>query len=359
MSFIDLVRSRSRETSVLSVCRISELSRVRLQSVNGYLFLTSDRNVQPTILKSMQLYRKLSDFPPALRGGALTIGNFDGVHRGHATIINRLKQFAARLDRPAIVLTFDPHPVRILRPEQTPPPLTWTNRKADLLAELGVDVVVAYPTDRALLELGHEDFFRQIVIDAIGARAMVEGPNFYFGKNRGGDTGALRRLCTASDVELQILDPILAGDEYISSSRIRDLIREGNVDIAAKMLTHPYRIRGLVTHGSARGGSLGFPTANLDGIDTLIPAMGVYAGRTYVDGRSHWSAIHIGPNPTFGEKALKVESHLINFEGSLYGQLIEVDFMSRLRDIRKFDSSEELIEQLQQDIAATKKMALV
>jgi len=218
-----------------------------------------------------------------------------------------------------------------------PPPLTWTNRKADLLAELGVDLVVAYPTDRALLQLTHEEFFNQVVVEQIGAKAMVEGPNFFFGKDRQGNVENLAGLGKQNSIELNIVQPMLESESFISSSRIRDLIRDGNVDAARAMLTRPYRIRGMVTHGAARGGKLGFPTANLDAIDTLVPAMGVYAGRTYLGGRSHWSAIHIGPNPTFGEELPKVESHLLDFDVSIYGETIEVDFVSRLRDIRQFE----------------------
>lgn len=305
----------------------------------------------------MQLIRRLSDFPPTLRGGALTIGNFDGVHLGHQVLINQLKNYATELGSAAIVFTFDPHPVRLLRPEQTPPPLTWTNRKADLLAELGVDVVVAYPTDREMLNLTYQEFFQQIVIDQLGAKAMVEGPNFFFGKGRKGNTEKLSILCEENKVRLNIVAPLLADDNYVSSSRIRELIREGEVAAAAEMLTHPYRIRGMVTHGAARGSKIGFPTANLDAIDTLVPAKGVYAGRTYVAGRSHWSALHIGPNPTFGEQVIKVESHLLDFESSLYGQVIEVDFICRLRDIRQFESAEELKQQLSQDVAETRNIA--
>ncbi len=305
----------------------------------------------------MQLFRKLTDFPDNLRGGALTIGNFDGVHRGHQIIINQLKKFAAELDGAAIVFTFDPHPVRILRPDQTPPPLTWTNRKADLLAELGIDAVIAYPTDRAMLALTYQEFFEQIVVDQIGAKAMVEGPNFFFGRGREGNIETLGSLCQKKRVQLKIVEPLVDSDAFVSSSRIRELIRVGEVDEAAQWLTHPYRIRGMVTHGAARGSKIGFATANLDAIDTLVPAKGVYAGRTYVDGRSHWSAINIGPNPTFGEKISKVESHLLDFEGSIYGQVIEVDFVSRLRDIRQFETVEQLKEQLQKDVAETRRIA--
>lgn len=305
----------------------------------------------------MKLIRKLSEFPTSLRGGALTIGNFDGVHQGHKAIIEQLKTFAGQCQGAAIVFTFDPHPVRLLRPEQTPPPLTWTNRKADLLAELGVDAVVAYPTNREMLQLSYREFFQQIIVDELGAKAIVEGPNFFFGRDREGTVDKLNLLCQEHEIQLKIVEPRLATDSFISSSRIRSLIRDGNVETARQFLTRPYRIRGMVTHGAARGAKIGFPTANLDAIDTLIPAMGVYAGRTYVHGRSHWSAVHIGPNPTFGEDIRKVESHLLDFEGSIYGEAIEVDFISRLRDIRPFDSAAQLVEQLEKDVAATRMIA--
>jgi len=305
----------------------------------------------------MKLIRKTSDFPTSQRGGAVAIGNFDGVHLGHNVIINQLKQFATELNGPAIVFTFDPHPIRILRPQRTPPPLTWTNRKADLLAELGIDVVVAYPTDRALLQLTHEEFFEQIVVKQLGVRAMVEGPNFFFGKDRLGNVENLAALCEKNSIKLKIVEPKLESNSFISSSRIRDLIRAGDVDTACKMLTQPYRIRGMVTHGSARGREIGFPTANLGATDTLVPAMGVYAGRTFFGGRSHWSAIHIGPNPTFGEELPKVESHLLDFEGSIYGETIEVDFVGRLRDIRQFESVDQLTNQLKLDVEATQTLS--
>lgn len=300
----------------------------------------------------MRLLRRLEPFPAELRGGALTIGNFDGVHRGHKHVMQRLKQHAARVCGPAIVFTFDPHPARLLRPEQSPPPLTWIDRKAELLSELGVDVVVAYPTDLTLLQLEYEDFFQQVVLEQIGARAMVEGPNFFFGHERRGDVRRLGELCAAHEMELEVVQPKLeeACAEMISSSRIRRLIGLGDVAGARRLLTQPYRIRGLVVHGSARGASLGFPTANLDGIDTLVPAHGVYAGRALIERRWYWTAVHIGPNPTFGENASKVEIHVIDFEGSLYGTVLEVDFIDRIRGVQTFEDVASLRTQLQRDV---------
>ena len=305
----------------------------------------------------MQLLRSLDELPPSLRGGAVSIGNFDGVHQGHARIVERLREMATSVGGPSIVFTFDPHPVRLLRPEKAPPPLTWTDRKAELLAELGVDAVIAYPTDEALLSLSAEQFFSQIVRESLAAKGMVEGPNFFFGKDRAGNITLLTRLCAAAGMQLQIIEPLVAGGDYVSSSRIRALIAAGEVDQARSLLTHPYRIRGMVTHGAARGSKIGFPTANVDAIDTLLPAHGVYAGRAYLEDDRWPAAINIGPAPTFGEHAMKVEAHLIGFHGSLYGQPMEVDFLSRLRNIEKFESVEALKRQLARDVSAVRQFA--
>ncbi len=299
---------------------------------------------------TLKLIRHWNELTPDLRRGAVAIGNFDGVHQGHARIIERLLFHARRLSGPTVVFTFDPHPTLLLRPELAPPPLTWIDRKAELLAELGVDVLVAYATDEALLSLSPEDFFRQIVLGQLEAQALVEGPNFRFGRKRAGDIELLKRLCDAHDVALEIAAPVEYEGEYVSSSRIRDRIAAGDVGSARQMLTRPYRIRGLVTHGAARGARIGFPTANVDAIDTILPAHGVYAGHAHVDRNSWPAAIHIGPNPTFGERGVKVEVHLIGFEGSLYGTPLEVDFLQRLRDIQTFSALEALQAQLRQDI---------
>lgn len=305
----------------------------------------------------MKLLRSLDELTADLRGGAVAIGNFDGVHRGHARIVERLLVQARRVGGPGIVFTFDPHPVRLLRPEACPPPLTWTDRKADLLSELGVDAMIAYPTNEALLSLSPEVFFQQIVRQALDARAIVEGPNFYFGRGRAGDIASLGRLCGEFGLTLEVVEPIEVGGEIVSSSRVRSLIAEGQVQDAAQLLTRPYRIRGMVTHGAGRGSKIGFPTANVAAIDTLLPGLGVYAGLATVNTVTRPAAINIGPNPTFGEQGVKIEVHLLEFHGPLYGEPIEVDFLSRLREIHHFSSVEELQVQLQRDIAHTRQLA--
>ena len=304
----------------------------------------------------MKLIRNLDELPWELQGGAVSIGNFDGVHRGHARIVEQVRTQAALVDGPSIVFTFDPHPVRLLRPDKVPPPLTWTDRKADLLRELGVDALVVYPTDENLLALTPDAFFREIVVQRLGARAMVEGPNFFFGKDRAGDIQVLRELCQSNAVTLEVVEPLVDGESFVSSSRIRDLIRSGDVAAATELLTRPYRIRGMVTHGAARGAKIGFPTANIDAIDTILPKVGVYAARAITSEGAWPAAVNVGPNPTFGEDVLKVEAHLIGYSGSLYGQPLEVDFLARVRDTRGFTSVEELKQQLHQDIQTTSEI---
>jgi riboflavin kinase/FMN adenylyltransferase len=288
----------------------------------------------------------------------VTIGNFDGVHRGHARLVERLLAKAREVGGPSIVFTFDPHPVRLLRPEAVPPPLTWTDRKAQLLDELGVTAVVAYPTDEDLLQLTPEGFFDRIIRQQLEARGMVEGPNFYFGRGRAGNIDTLAQLCERASVSLEVVQPTTIGGQIVSSSRVREAIAAGDVDLARQLLTRPYRVRGMVTHGAGRGAKIGFPTANIEAIDTLLPAQGVYAANACTLA-GHWpAAVNIGPNPTFGENALKVEVHLIDFAGSLYGQPLEVAFLSRLRSTRPFESVEALKTQLKSDIAAAREIAL-
>jgi riboflavin kinase/FMN adenylyltransferase len=235
--------------------------------------------------------------------------------------------------------------------------LTWAERKAELLSELGVDATIAYPTDEAFLELTPRQFFDRIIVEHFQAKAIVEGPNFHFGCRRDGDVRLLQNYCEKQSIALEVVQAVISGDYYVSSSRVRDCVRRGDIDSAREMLTRPYRVRGLVTHGARRGGGLGFPTANVEAVDTLLPGPGVYAGSA-IEAQRRWpAAINIGPNPTFREHSLKFEVHLIGYEGSLYGEPLEVDFLSRLRDIRPFPSVDDLKRQLHRDVAASREVA--
>jgi riboflavin kinase / FMN adenylyltransferase len=288
--------------------------------------------------------------PEACRAGAVAVGNFDGVHQGHAALLTALASQARAHAGPAVALTFDPHPVELLRPGQTPPALTTVTDRARLLHDLGADHVVTLHTVPQLLALSPEEFFHQVLRGRFGARAMVEGPNFGFGKGRAGTVATLGKLCEAGKVALTVVPPVVIDGGEISSSRIRAALQGGKVELAERLLGRPYRLHGTVGTGQRRGATLGFPTANLNEVETLVPGDGVYAARARQGERSWPAAVNVGANPTFGENARKVEAHLLGFGGDLYGKPLAIDFVRRLRDTRPFANVDQLVEQLRRDV---------
>lgn len=298
----------------------------------------------------MKPIRDLDDLPDRLRFGAVAIGNFDGVHLGHAEIIRRLCVEARQIGGPAVVFTFDPHPAAVLHPTKPPLPLTTLGRKTQLLADLGADAIIAYSTDLEMLKLSPRDFFERVVVGRLRARALVEGQSFTFGRNREGDIRVLADLCREKGIALAVPEPVQVDGQPVSSSRIRAELLRGRVELCRRLLARPHRVGGRVIRGAGRGRQLGYPTANLGGADTLLPGDGIYAGLAQVDDRAWPAAISVGPNLTFGDGTRKVEVHLIGFDGGLYDRQLEVDFLARLRDVQRFGSVEELVDQLDRDI---------
>lgn len=301
------------------------------------------------------------DHSPNALGGAIAIGNFDGVHRGHCNIIDSLRQVAKKVEGPASIVTFDPPPARLLRPESTPKPLTTVAWKKELLAKAGADHVIVIPTTTELLQLTAMEFFERVVRGELQAKGIVEGENFRFGKGREGDIQLLASLCETHAMELKIATTAQCDGQWVSSTRIRQWIESGQMADANRYLLRPYRIAGKVVSGAQRGRTLGFPTANLDSIPVLVPSIGVYAARVKgvitSDGNPMKSApigthvaLNIGSNPTFGENALKVEAHLLGFRGDLYDAILELEILDRVRDVRKFESKESLLAQLANDL---------
>ncbi|QEF96722.1 Riboflavin kinase [Stieleria maiorica] len=289
--------------------------------------------------------------PRAVRRGVLSIGNFDGVHLGHARLLGQTRQLADRLGGPAIACLFDPHPIAILRPELAPKRLTSIDLRARRMTELGIDFLLVCQTSPALLNLSAKAFFDALVCDTLDCRGVVEGENFCFGKDRQGDVDVLRRWCGEHGIQFRVAEMESADGAMISSTRIRDLLAEGDVRGAAAMMATPHLIRGRVGHGDRRGRTLGFPTANLEQIDVVIPAAGVYAGYASVDDTRHPAAIHIGESPTFQSgDATKVEVHLIGFDGDLYDRTLDVELIDRVRGVVRFDSIDALTDQLRNDI---------
>ncbi|RLS37274.1 MAG: bifunctional riboflavin kinase/FAD synthetase [Planctomycetota bacterium] len=296
--------------------------------------------------------------PEAARdGGVLTVGNFDGVHLGHRQMVDQLVALARKLGTRAIAVTFDPPPLALLAPGRIPPQLTTRSQKVELLKSIGVDEVVVCPTSHELLSLSPEEFFDEILVSRLGCRGIVEGPNFCFGKGRAGDIHMLKELCARQQLPVVIVEAREIDGAMISSSEIRSALSAGDVAKARKWLGRPYTVTGRVIHGAERGRLLGFPTANLGQIETLLPPLGVYACRTKVDRVSYPVALNIGPNPTFAENQLKIEAHLIGFSGDLYGQTVTLEFLQRLRGVVKFEGVDSLKSQLQSDIAETVRCA--
>ena len=295
--------------------------------------------------------------PGECRGGVVSIGNFDGVHRGHAALLAELRRQAHADNIPAIALTFEPHPLELLRPGQAPPLLTTPEDRSQLLHELGADCVLVLRVTPEMLALRAAEFFAQVIQGQLNTRALVEGMNFGFGRGREGDVGTLAKLCEPAGIRLTVVPPVVLDGVEVSSSRVRSLLTGGAVREAATLLGRPYRLHGTVGTGQRRGEKLGFPTANLERLRTLAPGDGVYAVAVPYQGRVWPGAANVGPNPTFGENARKVEVHLIGFQGDLYGQALAVDFLDRLRDTRPFGSVAELVEQLRRDVAQAGQIA--
>jgi riboflavin kinase/FMN adenylyltransferase len=300
---------------------------------------------------------RLSGFesaPPFARHGAVAVGNFDGVHRGHSHLMGVLTQRAAEVSGPAVAVTFDPHPLQLLAPERFQPLLTTATDRAASLRDAGADAVVILQTTPDLLRLSATDFFVRVLGGTLEARAIVEGFNFCFGRDRQGNNDLLADLCRAAGISFTIVEPFDLDGTPVSSSRVRRALLAGDVGDAARLLGRPYQVRGIVAEGAKRGRTLGFPTANLESVATLLPGDGVYAARASVEGRVYPAAVNIGPNPTFAETARKIEAHLIDFNGDLYGREISLAFLDRLRSLRKFESPADLMAQLRDDVSATR-----
>ena len=296
--------------------------------------------------------------PPAeFVGGAVTVGNFDGVHVGHRELVSVANRWAARVGGKTVAVTFDPPPVALLNPAAMKLPLSTLGDRIKWLTNAGADHVLVLNTDAGLLSLSPEAFFEDVLVGLLESRAIIEGYNFRFGRARSGDTNTLHTLCTQANIAFEEVPPKIVAGETVSSSRVRSALVAGNVALVSELLGRPYSIRGTVIPGAKRGRTIGFPTANLTNIETLLPKEGVYAVRVLLNGQPYPAAANIGPNPTFGESAQKVEVHVIGFTGDLYGTTMTVDFMARLRDTRPFANVGELVEQLKHDVICAEQIS--
>lgn len=259
-------------------------------------------------------------------------------------------QRARERSSPAVAVTFDPHPINVLKPEVRLARLTTISTRIELLKQHGMDEVVILPVDHDLLSMTPSEFFSEVIIEELNAVGIVEGPDFRFGHDRAGDTDFLAAQCARHSVQLSVFPAVLTDGAMISSTRIRQLLSTGQVSEAVDMLGHPYSLTGTVEKGAGRGRQLGFPTANLGCVNECLPANAVYAGECYVDTQAYPVALNIGPNPTFGEAAQKVECHVVGYSGDLYRKPLCVRLLAEVRPIRSFDSLDKLKAQIQIDV---------
>jgi riboflavin kinase / FMN adenylyltransferase len=296
-----------------------------------------------------------------LAAPAVALGNFDGVHEGHARLLSAARAAADRLGGDAVVYTFEPHPARVLAPELAPPLITTTDRKLELLSGAGIDVCVLEPFDRALAEITPEDFARQVLLEVLGARQVVVGYDFTYGHQRRGNVATLREFGARHGVTVEVIDPVTVDGLVVSSSKVRELVAEGDLARARLLLGRDFDVDGRVVRGAGRGRDLGFPTANLALEAELLPAPGIYATRVRVldDPAGAWleGAASLGTNPTFGEGApLVLEVHLLDFGGDLYDRRLRVAFVERLRAEQRFESAGALVAEIRRDVERTREV---
>jgi riboflavin kinase/FMN adenylyltransferase len=286
------------------------------------------------------------------------VGTFDGVHRGHWAVLQEIRRRARDSGRRSVLVTFHPHPLTIVRPEHAPALLTTPDEKKEVLAESGLDFAVFLAFTRALSRYSPERFVGEILLDRLGVEELVIGYDHGFGKGRSGDADTLRRIGRRLGFSVDVVRPVAAGDEPVSSTRIRDAVARADLSGARAGLGRPYSARGLVVRGDGRGRSIGFPTANLAGIDPnkLLPPAGVYAVRGVLRRGSWMGALHLGPRPTFQGAAPSLEVHLLDFEGDLYGEELRVDFIERVRGISRFASPGALTTQLHRDVERVREV---
>ncbi|MFF4384539.1 bifunctional riboflavin kinase/FAD synthetase [Kitasatospora sp. NPDC001547] len=310
----------------------------------------------------MQRWRGLEEIPGDWGRSVVTIGSFDGVHRGHQLIIGRAVERARELGIPSVVVTFDPHPREVIRPGSHPPLLAPHPRRAELIAELGVDAVLVLPFTTEFSKESPETFVRQVLVDALHARVVIEGPNFRFGHRAAGDVALLGELGRADDFEVEVVDLQVcgtAGDgQPFSSSLTRRLVETGDMAGANEVLGRPHRVEGVVVRGAQRGRELGYPTANVETVPhSAVPADGVYAGWLTADGERMPAAISVGTNPTFDGTARTVEAYAIDRVGlDLYGLHVAVDFLAYLRGMEKFDSIDALLDRMADDVKRAREL---
>ncbi len=292
--------------------------------------------------------------PERVKGTVVTVGTFDGVHLGHQAILREVGRRAKERANHSLLLTFDKHPLTVVRPGEAPPLLTTANEKKEILAQFDLDYVVFIAFTLALSRYSPEKFVQEMLVRRLRVAEVVIGYDHGFGRGRAGDVGDLERLGRQHGFDVSVVHGIEAAGSAASSSRIRQAVAEGNMEGAAGVLGRPYSLRGTVVHGMGRGRTLGFPTANLTAPppDKLLPAEGIYAVRASIGTELREGLLHLGPRPAFAGSPPTIELFLFDFDRDIYGERVVVEFLHRLREILPFATNEDLIEQMRRDAKA-------
>jgi len=305
----------------------------------------------------MQILKNLSKISSPLKNAVVTTGNFDGVHLGHQALFHQVLEKAQSMDGTSVVITFEPHPIRVINCDKHFPLITLYDQKVELISETGVDTLVCIPFTREFATTPARTFVKEILCDLIGMKAIVVGQDYSFGRKREGDIALLKEMSVSNGFEVIVSGWIALEGHRISSTEIRNLITEGRVEVARGLLGRYYQLRGTVVHGHDRGGRLlGFPTANLILYDELCPKTGVYAVTVEHSGACYKGVANIGYSPTFQNCQFGVEVHILDFERTIYDHPIRLNFVHYLRDEKKFSGPESLAAQIKQDIEKAREL---
>lgn len=294
--------------------------------------------------------------PAHVPGTVATVGTFDGVHRGHMTVLEEIGRRARARSLRSVLVTFDRHPLEVVRPDEAPPLLTTPEEKREFLAQSPLDYVAFLPFTEALSRYRPEEFVRGILVERFRIRELVIGHDHGFGRGRSGDIDTLRRLGEEIGFDVDVVERVTVGQRAVSSTSVRTAVGRGELELAADLLGRPYSFRGTVIQGQGRGRELGFPTANLQppGGGKLLPPEGIYAVRASLRMEICEGLLHLGPRPTFAGSPPSVELHLLDFDRDIYGERVRVDVMKQLREVLSFESAEALVAQMRRDRRAAR-----
>lgn len=302
----------------------------------------------------MQIYYDIETPAELFQESIVTVGVFDGLHIGHQAVIHHLLTQSEKFNLASVVLTFDPPPLAFLAPEKCPPALTTLPKKIEILERLGVDAVIFARFDSYLQQMSPDTFVQQVLLQRLHARRVIIGYDWQFGKGRSGNAAALKQLGKQYQFGVMIVGPIQLHGVPVHSTRVREAIASSNLDIVSELLGRQYSITGEIVRGEGRGRQIGFPTANIDAGNQMLPPSGVYAIQAKLEGCMFDGVTNMGTRPTFDGEKFQIETHLFDFEKIVYGKKIEIFFIEKIRDERKFSNPETLIDQIKQDVVQAK-----